>query len=96
MQVIEYSDFPDDVAERRNADGSLEFWAGSIAVHVFAVDFLERALRLKDALPFHVARKKVPHVDDVGPAGRADAAERAEVRAIHFRPAAARQARDRR
>ena len=66
VQVIEYSDFPDDVAERRNADGSLKFWAGSIAVHVFAVDFLERALRLRDALPFHVAHKKVPHVDESG------------------------------
>ena len=31
LQVIEYSDLPDDVAEQRDADGSLEFWAGSIA-----------------------------------------------------------------
>ncbi len=66
VEVIEYSDFPDDVAERRAADGSLEFWAGSIAVHVFAVDFLQRALTLADALPFHVAHKKVPYVDDAG------------------------------
>ena len=66
VQVIEYSDFPDDVAERRDAAGQLVFWAGSIAVHVFAVEFLERSLRLKDALPFHVARKKVPHLDDAG------------------------------
>jgi UDP-N-acetylglucosamine/UDP-N-acetylgalactosamine diphosphorylase len=66
VEVIEYSDFPDDVAERRAADGSLEFWAGSIAVHVFAVDFLQRALALGDALPFHVARKKVSYLDDAG------------------------------
>lgn len=66
VQVIEYSDFPDDVAERRGADGSLVFWAGSIAVHVFDVAFLERALELKDALPFHVARKTVPHIDESG------------------------------
>jgi UDP-N-acetylglucosamine/UDP-N-acetylgalactosamine diphosphorylase len=65
-QVIEYSDFPDDVAERRDEKGELVFWAGSIAVHVFAVDFLERALKLGDALPFHVAHKKVPHVDASG------------------------------
>ncbi len=32
--VIEYSDLPDDVARRRNPDGSLAIWAGSIAVHV--------------------------------------------------------------
>ena len=46
--------------------GSLEFWAGSIAVHVFSVAFLERALALKDALPFHIAHKKVPYIDDAG------------------------------
>jgi UDP-N-acetylglucosamine/UDP-N-acetylgalactosamine diphosphorylase len=66
VHVIEYSDFPHDVAERRDANGSLTFWAGSIAVHVFAVDFLERTLELRDALPFHVAHKKVPHVDGSG------------------------------
>jgi UDP-N-acetylglucosamine/UDP-N-acetylgalactosamine diphosphorylase len=66
MQIIEYSDLPDDVAEERDASGSLKFWAGSIAVHVFSVAFLERALALKDALPFHIARKKVPFVDESG------------------------------
>ncbi len=66
MQVIEYSDLPNDVAVERDASGSLKFWAGSIAVHVFNVAFLERALGLGDALPFHVARKKVPYVDDAG------------------------------
>ena len=95
LQVIEYSDFPDDVAERRDAKGGLEFWAGSMAVHVFSATFLERSLALKDSLPFHVARKKVPYVDERGRAGRAEGAERAEVRAIHFRPAAARQTSDR-
>jgi UDP-N-acetylglucosamine/UDP-N-acetylgalactosamine diphosphorylase len=66
LQVIEYSDLPDDVAEKRTIDGSLEFWAGSIAVHMFSVSFLERALALKDALPFHIARKKVPNIGDDG------------------------------
>ena len=40
LMVIEYSDLPDDVARRRNPDGSLAIWAGSIAVHVFDLDFL--------------------------------------------------------
>jgi UDP-N-acetylglucosamine/UDP-N-acetylgalactosamine diphosphorylase len=66
MLVIEYSDFPDDVAEKRDASGELVFWAGSIAVHMFRVEFLERALALKDALPFHVARKKVTYVEANG------------------------------
>ncbi len=66
MQIIEYSDLPDDVAALRDESGSLKFWAGSIAVHVFGVAFLERALALKDALPFHIARKQVPYLDDAG------------------------------
>jgi UDP-N-acetylglucosamine/UDP-N-acetylgalactosamine diphosphorylase len=66
MQVIEYSDLPDDLAEKRDGHGGLVFWAGSIAVHMFSVAFLERACALKDALPFHVARKKVPYVDETG------------------------------
>ncbi len=66
LHVIEYSDFPDDVAQQRTPEGSLKFWAGSIAVHVFGVGFLERMLGYKDALPFHIARKKVPYLDGDG------------------------------
>jgi UDP-N-acetylglucosamine/UDP-N-acetylgalactosamine diphosphorylase len=54
------------VAEKKNARGELIFWAGSIAVHMFNVAFLERALALKDALPFHIAKKKVSYVDEAG------------------------------
>jgi UDP-N-acetylglucosamine/UDP-N-acetylgalactosamine diphosphorylase len=66
LHVIEYSDLPDDVAGERDASGGLKFWAGSIAVHMFRVAFLERALSLQDMLPFHIAQKKVPHVGDTG------------------------------
>lgn len=66
VQIIEYSDLPDDVAELREPDGSLRFWAGNTAVHVFEVDFLLRAAQEADALPYHLARKKVPYVDASG------------------------------
>jgi UDP-N-acetylglucosamine/UDP-N-acetylgalactosamine diphosphorylase len=66
LNVIEYSDFPHDVAERRDQQGGLVFWAGSVAIHVFDVAFLERSLKLKDSLPFHVAHKKADHIDDAG------------------------------
>jgi len=59
LQVVEYSDLPKRVAERRNADGSLLLSAGSIAVHAINVAFLERMAARADALPFHFARKKV-------------------------------------
>src|SRR6185436_7346615 len=65
-RIIEYSDLPDDVAAKRNPDGSLRYWAGNTAVHAFNVAFLRRACSDRSALPFHVARKKVPCIDDRG------------------------------
>lgn len=64
--VIEYSDLPDDAANRRNADGSLAIWAGSIAVHVIAAALLRRTTNTAAGLPFHIAHKKVPHLDASG------------------------------
>jgi len=63
LYVIEYSDFPDDVAQLRDDSGALRFWAGSIAVHVFDLSLLERAADATDGLPFHSARKKVPAIN---------------------------------
>ncbi len=64
--VIEYSDLPRSLAERREPDGGLRFWAGSIAIHAFEVDFLRRLAADGGRLPFHRALKKVPYVDDRG------------------------------
>ena len=66
LHVIEYSDFPNDVAERSDSSGGLAFWAGSVAIHVFDVAFLERSLQLKESLPFHIARKKAPYLGSDG------------------------------
>jgi UDP-N-acetylglucosamine/UDP-N-acetylgalactosamine diphosphorylase len=63
LMVIEYSDLPDDIARKTNPDGSLAIWAGSIAVHVFDLDFLLRAKDQADSLPYHFAQKKVAHID---------------------------------
>jgi UDP-N-acetylglucosamine/UDP-N-acetylgalactosamine diphosphorylase len=62
LGVIEYSDIPDDVARQTEADGSLRFWAGSIAIHVLNVEFVERLNRSGFRLPYHMARKAVPCV----------------------------------
>lgn len=64
-QVIEYSDLPAVLAERRGPEGGLELWAGSIAIHVLERSFVERLVTdLK--LPFHRAVKKVAFVDPAG------------------------------
>jgi len=66
LMVIEYSDLPDDLARRRNPDGSLTIWAGSIAVHVMDTALLERMAGAADALPFHIAQKKVAFINAAG------------------------------
>ncbi len=66
LHVIEYSDFPADVAKQTDSAGGLKFWAGSVAIHMFDRAFLERSLQLKDSLPFHVARKKAESIDERG------------------------------
>lgn len=65
-QIIEYSDLPTADAARKSADGSLELWAGNIAVHVFDADFLLRMTADAGGLPFHIAQKKVPYIDEAG------------------------------
>ena len=66
LYVIEYSDLPDDVANRRNPHGSLEIWAGSIAVHMLHTAMLKRLAETTEGLPFHYADKKVAHIDVSG------------------------------
>lgn len=66
--VIEYSDLPNEYQERRDADGNLEFGAGSVAIHIMDVDFIERLGSSSSALklPFHRADKKISYIDEGG------------------------------
>jgi UDP-N-acetylglucosamine/UDP-N-acetylgalactosamine diphosphorylase len=66
VQVIEYSDLPEQSARQTNPDGSLKLWAGNLAVHAFDLDFLARAAAERRALPFHYAKKKVRCLDAAG------------------------------
>lgn len=66
VQVIEYSDLPESFARAVNPDGSLRLWAGNMAVHLFDVDFLAREAGRPDDLPFHLAHKRVPHMNAAG------------------------------
>ncbi len=63
-EIIEYSDLDEGLAKQTESDGRLSFIAGSIAIHVISVAFIERVLSDPDAtLPYHKALKKVPHFD---------------------------------
>lgn len=67
LQIIEYSDMPQELAEKREKDGSLFFKAGSPAIHVISRSFIERLTKNgKFCLPWHRAEKKVPFIDANG------------------------------
>lgn len=61
--IIEYSDLPAAMAAEREPDGTLRFRAGSPAIHILAVPFLERVTARDSGLAFHVAKKKVEYFD---------------------------------
>ena len=66
VRIIEYIHLLKEAGEKRLADGSLRLWAGNIAVHVFDVALLRRTAAEGGGLPFHMAQKKVPYLDDQG------------------------------
>lgn len=67
MLVIEYSDMPLEMQRERDAQGKLRFLAGSIAIHILAVPFVDRMGGTSEgALPFHRAHKKIPTIDAEG------------------------------
>jgi len=66
ITVIEYSDLSDELAEKRNPDGSLVFRLGSIAIHIINLSFVERLNAEGFSLPLHRAIKKITHINKQG------------------------------
>lgn len=65
-QIIEYSDLSDELAAKRDGNGDPIFWAGNTAIHMLSRSFLDRLADGSHDLPFHVAHKKVPFIDERG------------------------------
>lgn len=66
-QVVEYSELSAKAAEMRNSDGRLTFNAGSICNHFFTTTFLQKiAEKYEKELKLHVAKKKIPFIDNSG------------------------------
>jgi UDP-N-acetylglucosamine/UDP-N-acetylgalactosamine diphosphorylase len=64
--VIEYSDFPDELAQARNDDGSRKFDVGSLGIHCIDVAFIDRLISEDIKLPYHRAEKTVTWMDANG------------------------------
>ncbi|HHT9104394.1 MAG TPA: UTP--glucose-1-phosphate uridylyltransferase [Candidatus Wujingus californicus] len=66
LQIIEYSELSKEDMYAKNDDGALKYNAGSIAVHMINIDFLEKVYQKGETLPYHAAIKKVPYINGNG------------------------------
>src|SRR5262249_6959495 len=57
---------PESLGKQKDENGQLRIWAGSPAIHLFDLDFLAQVTQGPGRLPYHVARKKVPYLDQTG------------------------------
>ncbi|MCX8123337.1 MAG: UDPGP type 1 family protein [Spirochaetes bacterium] len=58
--VVEYSDLSHDKQFEKDQHGNLRYIAGSIAIHLFNIRFIESITKGNITLPFHVAKKSIP------------------------------------
>nr|WDW19220.1 UDP-N-acetylglucosamine pyrophosphorylase [Holotrichia parallela] len=67
FQVVEYSEITDKTANLTDSDGNLVFSAGNICNHFFSTSFLSViADKYESELKLHVAKKKIPFINDKG------------------------------
>jgi len=66
--VVEYSEIDAETAEAKDAKDSslLKFRAANIVNHYYSFDFLNSIPEWSHKLPHHVAKKKIPTVDEKG------------------------------
>jgi UDP-N-acetylglucosamine/UDP-N-acetylgalactosamine diphosphorylase len=63
--IIEYSDLPEGMARATDEQGRPRLWAGNPAIHLFDLAFLQ-AVTGAAGMPWHLARKKVPFMNEQG------------------------------
>ena len=62
--VVEYSEITEAQAKQIDLKtGGLAFRAGNIANHFYTLQFLNEVKDFENDLAYHIARKKIPHVD---------------------------------
>lgn len=62
--VIEYSEITKEMAEAREEDGQLKFGESHILCNLFNINTIDRIT--KEKLPYHVAHKKSPYLNEKG------------------------------
>jgi UDP-N-acetylglucosamine/UDP-N-acetylgalactosamine diphosphorylase len=64
--VVEYSEISEEVASLKDAQGGLVYKAANIANHFYTVEFLKKVQELDGKLEYHIAHKKIKHVNSQG------------------------------
>jgi UDP-N-acetylglucosamine/UDP-N-acetylgalactosamine diphosphorylase len=65
LRVVEYTEIPAALAEKTDERGELYFLFANPGLFLWSRRFLEEQARRRD-LPFHLAHKKIPHLDEHG------------------------------
>lgn len=66
-RVVEYSEILPSTAELKNDKGELVFSSGNICNHYFTTAFLDEiANKYENCLDLHIAKKKIPYINDNG------------------------------
>lgn len=84
VQLVEYSEFPEELSHQKNPDGSRAFNAGNIAIHAIDVGFIDRVVQRSFQLPFRRADKAVSYVNEAGTTVRPEAANAVKLEAFVF------------
>ncbi len=64
IQIVEYTELTTRQKRETTSDGELLYLYGSVAIHIFSVNFLTRLADV--GLPLHIAHKRVPYCDADG------------------------------
>ncbi|KAG8986668.1 UDP-N-acetylglucosamine pyrophosphorylase [Tulasnella sp. JGI-2019a] len=62
VSVVEYSEISKEQAEQKEGE-QLAYRAANIVNHVYTTEFLKQVESFEEKMAFHIARKKIPHVD---------------------------------
>jgi UDP-N-acetylglucosamine/UDP-N-acetylgalactosamine diphosphorylase len=70
--IIEYSDLSPEYMSALDEAGTILYWAGNTAIHIFSLPFIKRINDHGFALPYHCARKNTDITDRNGQSIRLD------------------------
>ncbi len=66
LTVVEYSDLTEEQMGALDENGQLLYGAGSVAIHMINTSFVKAEVEQGFKLPWHIAHKKIPMIDEKG------------------------------